>query len=164
MDRYRWDEALAASQEATDIYRKLAQIHAAAYESKFAASLLNLGIKLCGLGRFDEALVASQSAIDIYRQLAMADRAANLANLAMSLRAYAWICARAKIQLPAALKAATEAIHFYTELVDRLPQAHVDQLLWAYQTLADVFEGLGRKKEADDVRQELAEGWGHASS
>jgi hypothetical protein len=83
----RREEALAASQEAVDIYRRLAQTRPDAFLPDLAMSLNNRGIRLSNLGRREEALAASQEAVDIYRRLAQTRPDAFLPDLAMSLGA-----------------------------------------------------------------------------
>ncbi len=60
----RREEALAASQEATDIQRRLVKVRPETFLPGLAASLSSLGVRLSDLGRFDEALAASQEAVD----------------------------------------------------------------------------------------------------
>ena len=84
-DLGRREEALAASQEAVDLYRQLAAARPDAFLPDLAMSLNNLGIRLSDLGRREEALAASQEAVDIYRRLAAARPDAFLPDLAMSL-------------------------------------------------------------------------------
>src|SRR5260370_39228819 len=55
----RREEALAASQEAVDIYRRLAQTRPDAFLPDLAASLSNVGALLADLGRHEEALARS---------------------------------------------------------------------------------------------------------
>jgi tetratricopeptide (TPR) repeat protein len=66
----RREEALAASQKAVDIYRRLAQTRPDTFLPDLAMSLNNSGAMLSNLGRREEALAASQEAVDIYRRLA----------------------------------------------------------------------------------------------
>jgi tetratricopeptide (TPR) repeat protein len=66
----RREEALAATQEEVDIYRRLAATHPDAFLPDLAISLSNLGSNLSQLGRREEALAATQEAVDIRRRLA----------------------------------------------------------------------------------------------
>jgi hypothetical protein len=54
----RREEALAATQEAADLYRDLAQQNPQAFLPDLAMSLNNLGNRLSALGRREEALAA----------------------------------------------------------------------------------------------------------
>jgi tetratricopeptide (TPR) repeat protein len=61
----RREEALAASQEAVDIRRRLAQTRPDAFLPDLAASLNNSGAMLSNLGRREEALAASQETVQL---------------------------------------------------------------------------------------------------
>ena len=84
-DLGRREEALAATQEAVDIHRRLAQSRPDAFLPDLAVSLNNLGTDLSDLGRREEALAAAQEAVDIYRRLAQSRPDAFLPDLARSL-------------------------------------------------------------------------------
>ncbi len=81
----RREEALAASREAADDQRRLAESRPDAFLPGLAASLSSLGVRFSGICRCEEALAASQEAVDIYRRLAEARPDAFLPDLAMSL-------------------------------------------------------------------------------
>ena len=68
------EEALAASQEAANIYRELAVARPDAFRPDLARSLDRLSGRLPELGEREEALAASQEAANIYRELAVARR------------------------------------------------------------------------------------------
>ena len=69
-DLGRREEALAAIEKATDIYRQFAEDRPDAFLPGLAASLNNQSTCLGELGRREEALAAIEKATDIYRQLA----------------------------------------------------------------------------------------------
>ena len=84
----RRDDALAATEEAVAIYRRLAEAAPDAFEPDLARSLSNLGADYSGVGRRDDALAATEEAVAIYRRLAEAapdafepDLAGSLSNL-----------------------------------------------------------------------------------
>jgi tetratricopeptide (TPR) repeat protein len=81
----RREEALAPTEEAVTIRRRLAEAQPAAYLPDLAGSLNNLGILLSGLGRREEALAPTEEAAALYRRLAEAQPAAYLPDLAGSL-------------------------------------------------------------------------------
>ncbi len=87
----RREEALAATQEAVEIYRQLAQANPQAFLPNLARSLNNLGNRLSALGRREEALAATQEAVEIRRQLAQAHPQAFLPDLARSLGAHGFV-------------------------------------------------------------------------
>ena len=66
----RREEALAAIQEAADIYRELAAARPDAFRPDLAMSLSNLAFSLADQGRQVEALAAIQEAVRTYRELA----------------------------------------------------------------------------------------------
>jgi tetratricopeptide (TPR) repeat protein len=69
-DLGRREEALAAIEEAADIYRELAAARPDAFRPDLASSLTNLANRLAGLGRREEALAAIEEAVTAYRELA----------------------------------------------------------------------------------------------
>ena len=81
----RQEEALAATEQATGIYRQLAGAHPDLYRPNLAASLSNQSRRLAGLGQREEELAATEQATGIYRQLAQAHPDKFLPNLATSL-------------------------------------------------------------------------------
>ncbi|MBF0394756.1 MAG: tetratricopeptide repeat protein, partial [Alphaproteobacteria bacterium] len=116
----RREEALEATREAADIYRRLAEARPDAFLPDLASALNNLGIRLSALGRREEALEATREAVEIRRRLAEARPDAFLPDLARSLGA-----------LGGALGDAAEAIAAFAEGIaclrpafERLPQAH----------------------------------------
>jgi tetratricopeptide (TPR) repeat protein len=91
-DLGRREEALAAIEQATGIYRQLAETSPDTFQSHFAASLNNQSRRLADLGRREEALAVIEQATGIYRQLAetspdkfVPSFAASLDNLADTL-------------------------------------------------------------------------------
>ena len=69
----RYQEALAAHEEAVALYRALARDNPAVHQPDLAGAVSNLGVGLDGVGRSQEALSARTEATDIYRQLASRD-------------------------------------------------------------------------------------------
>jgi hypothetical protein len=69
-DAGRQEDALAAIQDAADIYRELAAAHPDPFCSDLAASLTSLSNRLADLGRREEALAAIEEAVTIRRELA----------------------------------------------------------------------------------------------
>ncbi len=81
----RREDALAAAEEATGIYRRLAAERPDAFLPDLAMSLNNLGGCLSELGRREDALAAAEEATGIYRRLAAERPDAFLPDLAGSL-------------------------------------------------------------------------------
>jgi tetratricopeptide (TPR) repeat protein len=130
----RREEALAACQEAFDIYRCLAQSRPDAFLPDLAMSLGNLGVTLSDLGRCDEALAASLEAVDIYRCLAQSRPDAFLPDLARSLGAWGGVLAHAERHADAA-RAFREAFAVIAPFFERHASAFGDlmgALGWSY--------------------------------
>ena len=81
----RREEALEATRESVEHYRKLAEARPDAFLPDLARSLDNLGNRLSELGRREEALEATRESADIRRKLAGARPDAFLPDLAGSL-------------------------------------------------------------------------------
>ena len=84
-DLGRREEALAAAEQAVDIYSQLAEARPDEFLPDLAASLNNQSNRLAGLGRREEALAAIEQAVDIYSRLAQARPDEFLPDLARSL-------------------------------------------------------------------------------
>jgi tetratricopeptide (TPR) repeat protein len=121
----RREEALAASQEAVDIGRRLAQTRPDAFLPNLATSLNNSGATLSNLGRREEALAASQEAVEIYRRLAQTRPDAFLPDLAMSLNNLG-----NRLSDLGRREGALAAIQEAVEIYRRLAQTRVRQESW----------------------------------
>ena len=152
----RREEALAATQEAVDIYRGLAQVNPQVFLPDLATSLNNLGNRLSDLGRREKALTATQEAVDIYRALARANPQAFLPDLAMSLnnlgRALSALGRREK-----ALTATQEAVKLYRQLAQQNPPAFRPNLAMSLNNLGNVLSELGRREKALTATQEAVD-------
>jgi len=152
----RREEALAATQEAVDIYRGLARANPQAFLPYLAASLNNLGNRLSALGRREEALTATQEAVDIYRGLARANPQAFLPYLAGSLNNLgAMLSALGRRE--EALAATAEAADLYRDLARANPQAFLPDLAMSLNSLGNRLSALGRREEALRATQEAVE-------
>ncbi|MGH4019066.1 MAG: tetratricopeptide repeat protein, partial [Pseudonocardiaceae bacterium] len=118
----RREEALGATGEAVETYRRLAGVNPAAFEPDLARALTNLGMMLSNLGRREEALGATVEAVESHRRLAGVNPAAFEPNLASGLWSFARVRAAGQVELPEALNAAGESVVSYERLVERLPQ------------------------------------------
>ncbi|MEV6707749.1 tetratricopeptide repeat protein [Micromonospora wenchangensis] len=151
----RREKALALSEEAVMIRRRLAEANPAAYLPDLAMSVNNLGIRLSELGRREEALALNEEATGIYRRLVEANPAAYLPDLASSSLAYGRMCVNMQTNFTEALEAVTEAVNIYERLTEQLPVVFAERLFAAYQTLANVLDGLGRADEAAELHRQL---------
>jgi tetratricopeptide (TPR) repeat protein len=153
----RAEEALAATTEAADIYRRLAAARPDAFEPDLAASLTSLGAVLSELGRREDALAVTAEAADLYRRLAAARPDAFEPGLAASLWGYASARVAGKANLVQALTAAEEAVTRYEALAARRPLAFANELAGALTTTADVLDGLDQAEAAAAVRRRAEE-------
>jgi tetratricopeptide (TPR) repeat protein len=152
----RHEEALEATQKATDLYRSLAAARPDAYTADLAASLSNLGNILSNLGRHEEALEATQEAVNLYRRLAAARSDAYTANLASSLNNLG-IRLSALGRHEEALEAAQEAMDIRRRLAAARPDAYTADLASSLSNLGNCLRALGRHEEALDAAQEAVD-------
>ena len=152
----RRDEALKTAQEATNLYRTLAEHNPAAYNPDLAGSLNTLANHLDSNGQQREALQTAQEAVTIRRKLAEHNPAAHNPDLAMSLNNLANHLDRSGQQREA-LQTAQEATNLYRTLAEHNPAAHTPNLTRSLNTYADILERSGNTKEAARIRQERDE-------
>ena len=152
----RRDEALKTAQEATNLYRTLAEHNPAAYNPDLAGSLNTLANHLDSNGQQREALQTAQEAVTIRRKLAEHNPAAHTPNLATSLNNLANHLDRSGQQREA-LQTAQEATNLYRTLAEHNPAAHTPNLTRSLNTYADILERSGNTKEAARIRQERDE-------
>jgi tetratricopeptide (TPR) repeat protein len=152
----RHEEALAASQEAVDIYRRLAATHPDAFLADLALSLTGFSRILSGLGHREEALTASQEAVDIRRRLAamrpdaiLPDLATSLSNLGVTLSNLG--------RREEGLAASQESVDIRRRLAAARPDAVLPDLAWSLNNLGAGLSNLGRPEEALVASQEAAD-------
>src|SRR5215831_4502698 len=143
----RREEALAASQEAVAIYRRLAETRPDAFLPDLASSLNNLGIRLSNLGRREEALAASQEAVAIRRRLAETRPDAFLPDLASSLNNSGAMLSNLG-RREEALAASQEAVAIYRRLAETRPDAFLPDLASSISVTSDALAALNRHGEA----------------
>jgi tetratricopeptide (TPR) repeat protein len=90
-DLGRREEALAAIEEAAQVYRELAAGRPDAFRPDLAHSLNNLSLRLGDLGRREEALAAIEEAVTVRRELAARWPDVYQQELEQSLRVVAWL-------------------------------------------------------------------------
>ncbi|WP_218509742.1 toll/interleukin-1 receptor domain-containing protein [Variovorax sp. dw_308] len=143
----RREDALAATEEAVQVYRGLAQARPDAFLPNLATSLNNLGNMLSDLGRREDALAATEEAVKICRGLAQARPDAFLPDLALSL---------SNLGKPLsdlgrredALAATEEAVQVYRGLAQARPDAFLPDLAMSRNNLGNVLSKLGRREDA----------------
>jgi tetratricopeptide (TPR) repeat protein len=152
----RHQAALAASQEAVDILRQLAQTRPDACLPELAWSLNNLGNRLSNLGRHQEALAASQEGVDIRRRLAQTWSDAFLEDLASSLNNLGEDLSNLG-RHEEALAPSQEAVDIYRRLAQMRPDALLDDLAGSLNNLGIRLSNLGRLEEALAASQEAVD-------
>jgi tetratricopeptide (TPR) repeat protein len=159
----RREDALAASQEAVNIRRRLAQTQPDVFLPGLAMSLNNLGEDLSNLGRREDALTASQEAVDIYRRLAQTRPDAFLAALATSLSNLGNRLSNLG-RREEALAATQQAVDIRRRLAQTRPDAFLPDLAASLNNLGIRLSDLGRREEgltatqeALDIRRRLAQ-------
>ena len=146
-DLGRREEALAASGEATGIYRQLAQARPDAFLPNLATALNNQSVYLSNLGRREEALTAIEEAVTVRRQLAQARPEAFLPDLATELNNQSG-CLSDLGRREEALAASGEATGIYRQLAQARPDAFLPNLAAALTNQSGRLSDLGRREEA----------------
>ena len=161
-DLGRREEALAAIQEATGIYRELAAARPDAFRPGLATALNNLSLRLGGLGRPEEALAAIQEAVTIRRELAAARPDAFRPDLALSLNNLSNRLGDLG-RREDALAASEEATGIYRELAAARPDAFrprpgrvAEQPVGRLGGLGRAEDALAASEEATGIYRELA--------
>jgi tetratricopeptide (TPR) repeat protein len=155
-DLGRREEALKATQEAVEIWRRFAQQHPDAVRPVLATSLNGLGTMLRDLGRREEALKAIQEAVEIYRQLAQLRPNAVLTELATSLNNLGTMLSDLG-RREEALQATAEAVEIYRQLARLRPDAVRPVLAMSLNNLGAMLSNLGRHEQALQAIQESVE-------
>ena len=149
----RRDETLETAQEATKLYRTLAEHNPAAYTPDLAGSLNNLASYLASNGQRHEALQTAQEAVSIRRTLAEHNPAAYNPKLAISLNNLANHLAE-NGQRYEALTTAQEATNLYRTLAEHNPAAYSPNLASSLNNLANHLAENGQQHEALTTAQE----------
>ena len=143
----RRDEALKTAQEATKLYRTLAEHNPAAYTPDLARSLINLAIRQADNGRQHEALKTAQEAVSISRNLAEHNPTAYNPKLAISLDNLALRLAEDG-QRGKALEAAQEATDYYHNLAREDRKVYDPNYATSLNNLAKYLAEDGQRDEA----------------
>jgi tetratricopeptide (TPR) repeat protein len=143
----RREDALAATQEATDIYRRLATERPGILLPYLAKSLDNLGVRMRELGRREDALAATHDATDIYRRLATDSSDAFLPLLAGSLNNLGTSLSELG-RREEALAATREATDIYCRLATESPDSFQAAFARSLNNLGTRLSELGRREKA----------------
>ena len=135
----RQEEALAAIEQATGIYRQ--------FLPKAAISLNSQSMRLADLGRRAEALAAIEEAVSIYRPLAEKLPDTHQPNLAAILHTQSYRLAELG-QHDEALAAIEEAVSIYQLLAEKFPDTYQPDLAAILNSQSMRLADLGRHDEA----------------
>jgi len=152
----RRGEALAASEQAVGIYRRLAADTPAVYEPGLARSLSNLGVCLVQVGRRGEALTTVEQGVGIYRRLAADNPAAYEPDLARSL-ANLGILQADLGRRGEALTTVEQGVDIYRRLAADNPAAYEPTLAISLSNLGLRLAEVGRREKAWTVSERRRE-------
>jgi tetratricopeptide (TPR) repeat protein len=147
------EAALAATEEAVAITRRLAAAQPNAFEPDLARSLSNLGVDLSSLGQHEAALAATEEAATLFRRLAAASPHAFEADLAWSLSNLGIWLSRLG-QREAALAATEEAVAIRRRLATARPDALEPDLAQSLGGMSEILLTLDRKVGAIAAAEE----------
>jgi Tetratricopeptide repeat len=151
----RDEEALAATAEAAEIWRRLAAAQPGTFEPHLARTLTNLGSLLSGLGRREEALAPTAEAAEIWRRLAAAQPGTfepDLASLLTTLAARLSTLGRRE----EAQEATAEAIEIWRRLKGQ-PGTFQPDLASLLTEIGNQFSELRQPEEALAATAQAAE-------
>ena len=149
----RWQDAVMASTEAVELYRRLADTNRTEFEGDLAGSLNNLSVMLSDLGLHRDALAASTHAVDIRRRLAAVNPTAFEPGLAMALNNHSVVLSNLGRRHDA-VTASTQAVEVYRRLAATNPTAFEPHLARALTNLGADLSDLGRSQHALTVTAE----------
>lgn len=148
-------EALKIAEEATNIYRDLAELNPHQYTSNYADSLNNLGLRLADNGIPRMALKVAQEATATYWGLIEIDPTTHTPNLAGSLINLTTLLAANRHQHEA-LEAAQAATKLYRALTEKNPASHTPNLAKTLNNLAAYLAEDGQQNAALRAAEESA--------
>jgi len=139
--------ALAATQEALDLYRQLANKDSDTFSPLVGTALNDLGNSLSELGKREEALEAARGALEIRRDLAMKHPESFLPDVAMALNNLGNRLSEVGNR-EEALEATREALDLQLHLAAKHPDAYLPGVAMALDNLGNRLSELGRREEA----------------
>ncbi len=155
-DLGRLEDALVASTQAIEVYRRLAAGDSAGFDPDLARALTNHGIRLSALGRWEDAVMITTEAVGRYRRLAELNGTAFEPDLAGSLNNLGVMLSDLGLQREA-LTASTQAVDIRRRLVAVDRTAFEPGLARALNNLSVLLSNLGRCHDAVVVSAEAVE-------
>ncbi|MCA9707415.1 MAG: tetratricopeptide repeat protein [Myxococcales bacterium] len=153
------DEALQATQESVDLYRRLANAQPEVFTHDLARALDDLGRRSSALGRQEEALQITQESVDLWREIIEQKPDSFPVGLARALSNYG-DQAGALGQHELALQASTEAVDLYRMVAARWPDSFDSFAYFVAGALGAHgrhLSALGRWDEALEAAQEAVD-------
>ncbi|MFG3701386.1 tetratricopeptide repeat protein [Micromonospora sp. NPDC047620] len=152
----RYEDGLAAIEEAVEVYRELAQARPDTFLPDLAMSMNNLSLRLRDLSRYEEGLAAIDGSVKVYLELARARPRTFLPNLAsamINLSVQLGDVGRYEDGL-AAIEVAVEA---WRELAQTRPDAFLPDLASTLHNLSIQLGDLGRREDGLAASEEAVE-------
>ncbi len=146
-DLGRWEEALTACEEASDLLRQIAAERPDIFRPALASALNNLSLRLSDVGRREEALAVCEEASDLCRQLVAVRPEAFRSNLAKALNNLSLRLSDVG-RREEALAVCEEASDLYRQLAAVLPEAFRTDLARVLHNLSLRLSDVGRREEA----------------
>ena len=147
------EQALAAAQEAVEIYRNLSVSDPGRYRPDLAGAVANLGVRFHLLGQPAEAAAVAEEAVAIRKELAEADPW-YLPDLAISLSNLGADLAELGRTSPNGLAAVEEAVGIHRQLAQAEPDRYMPELAGSLVNLAALLTKAGRAAEARPLAEE----------
>jgi tetratricopeptide (TPR) repeat protein len=148
--------ALALTEEAVAISRRLAEAEPERMASNLAFTLTNLANRLSDAGRHDESLAVNDEATAIQRRLAEEDSEDNLPGLAKILNNRSAVLSNLG-QYDAALRASQESVRIRRQLVAANRDSYVPGLAASLMNLALRFLDVGRPRDGRQPAEEAVQ-------
>lgn len=148
----RWDDALAAIEQAMAEWERVSGTDPAAHRAGLARCLIDYGLALSRVGRFPEALAAENRAVSLHRQGAVAhdERLAEALNNLSSSLLFAGLS-------PAATDVAEESVRICRRLAKADPATHNAALAQSLNSLAIALGSIGRSRKGVAAAREAVE-------
>ncbi|MDZ7812638.1 MAG: tetratricopeptide repeat protein [Ideonella sp.] len=154
-DLGKFDDALKAGQQATDMYRCLAR-NTSSCIPDLAMSLNNLVVALSANDLLDAALKAALESVELYRALVRQHPDVFEPNLACALSTTANTCVELG-QFRSALEVAEISADMYRDLVKQRLETYKPDLALTLNNLANIYSSLERFDDALEVAQQAAD-------
>ncbi|MEM7301161.1 MAG: tetratricopeptide repeat protein [Pseudomonadota bacterium] len=152
----RHEEALNGNEEATRIYRQLAEQQPKSFDPKLAVSLNYLSTRYSNVGLYEDALKASEESVKILRELAKQRPEAFRPDLATSLINLSNRYSNVELHEDA-LKASEKSVEILRELAKQRPEAFNPHLAISLNNLSEDYSKFDRHDDALKASEKAVE-------